>query len=60
MSYRVNLGLEKRDVDTSWYRLVTREYTSRISVAIVSKYGIEDVYISYQGGAQACGKSAFH
>src|SRR5512137_66682 len=52
-----HLGLEKRDVDTSWYRLVTREYTSRISVAIVSKYGIEDVYISIKEALKHAGRA---
>jgi CTP synthase len=52
-----HLGLEKRDVDTSWYRLVTKEYTSRVSVAIVSKYGIEDVYISIKEALKHAGRS---
>jgi len=52
-----HLGLEKRDVDTSWYRLVTKEYTSRVSVAIVSKYGIEDVYISIKEALKHAGRA---
>jgi CTP synthase len=52
-----HLGLEKREVDTSWYRLVTREYTSRINVAIVSKYGIEDVYISIKEALKHAGRA---
>jgi CTP synthase len=52
-----HLGLEKREVDTSWYRLVTREYTSRITVAIVSKYGIEDVYISIKEALKHAGRA---
>lgn len=51
------LGLEKRDADTSWYRLVTKEYTRRITVAIVSKYGIEDVYISIKEALKHAGRA---
>jgi CTP synthase len=52
-----HLGLEKHDVDTSWYRLVTKEYTSRVTVAIVSKYGIEDVYISIKEALKHAGRA---
>src|SRR5512139_2820574 len=52
-----HLGLEKREVDTSWYRLVTKEYTSRVTIAIVSKYGIEDVYISIKEALKHAGRS---
>jgi CTP synthase len=52
-----HLGLEKRDVDSGWYRLVTKEYTSRITVAIVSKYGIEDVYISIKEALKHAGRA---
>jgi CTP synthase len=52
-----HLGLDKRDVDTSWYRLVTKEYTNRITVAIVSKYGIEDVYISIKEALKHAGRA---
>lgn len=52
-----HLGLQKREVDTSWYRLVTKEYTSRVSVAIVSKYGIEDVYISIKEALKHAGRA---
>ena len=52
-----HLGLEKRHVDTSWYRLVTKEYTSRVTVAIVSKYGIEDVYISIKEALKHAGRA---
>ncbi len=52
-----HLALEKREADTSWYRLVTKEYTSRVSVAIVSKYGIEDVYISIKEALKHAGRS---
>ncbi|MFY9799614.1 MAG: CTP synthase [Methanoregula sp.] len=52
-----HLALEKREADTSWYRLVTKEYTSRVSVAIVSKYGIEDVYISIKEALKHAGRA---
>ena len=40
------LHLEPGEADNSWYSVVSREYTSRISVGIITKYGVEDVYIS--------------
>jgi CTP synthase len=52
-----HLNLEKHEPDTSWYRLVTREYTSRVTVAIVSKYGIEDVYISIKEALKHAGRA---
>jgi CTP synthase len=52
-----HLGLDKREADTSWYRLVTKEYTSRVTVAIVSKYGIEDVYISIKESLKHAGRA---
>jgi CTP synthase len=52
-----HLGLDKRDPDTGWYRLVTKEYTNRVTVAIVSKYGIEDVYISIKEALKHAGRA---
>lgn len=52
-----HLGLKQREVDSGWYRLVTKEYTNRITVAIVSKYGIEDVYISIKEALKHAGRS---
>ena len=52
-----HLNLEKREVDSSWYRLVTKEYTNRITIAIVSKYGIEDVYISIKEALKHAGRA---
>jgi len=52
-----HLGLEKRTADTEWYRIVSREYTRRVSVAIVSKYGIEDVYLSIKEALKHAGRS---
>jgi CTP synthase len=52
-----HLNLDKREPDTGWYRLVTREYTSRVTVGIVSKYGIEDVYISIKEALKHAGRA---
>jgi CTP synthase len=51
------LGLENKETDPSWYRLVTKEYTNRVTVAIVSKYGIEDVYISIKEALKHAGRA---
>lgn len=51
------LDLEKREPNPEWYRIVSREYTNRITVAIVSKYGIEDVYISIKEALKHAGRS---
>jgi CTP synthase len=52
-----HLGLHKKDVDTGWYRIVNKEYTNRVTVAIVSKYGIEDVYISIKESLKHAGRA---
>jgi len=52
-----HLGLEKRKADPSWYHLVSREYTERVSVGIVSKYGIEDVYLSIKEALKHAGRA---
>jgi len=52
-----HLGLANKNTDTSWYRVVTKEYTNRITVAIVSKYGIEDVYISIKESLKHAGRA---
>jgi CTP synthase len=52
-----NLNLEKRELDTEWYRLVSRKYSGRATVAIVSKYGIEDVYISIKEALKHAGRA---
>jgi CTP synthase len=51
------MKLENREPDTVWYHLVSREYTSRVTVAIVSKYGIEDVYISIKEALKHAGRA---
>ena len=50
------LNLEKREADNEWYRIVSKEYTSRVTIAIVSKYGIEDVYISIKEALKHAGR----
>ncbi|WP_308219118.1 glutamine hydrolyzing CTP synthase [Methanoplanus endosymbiosus] len=50
------LGLEKKEADNDWYRVVSREYTNRASIAIVSKYGIEDVYLSIKEALRHAGR----
>ncbi len=52
-----HLGLEKRKADIGWYHLVSKEYTSRVSVGIVSKYGIEDVYLSIKEALKHAGRT---
>lgn len=51
------LGLENREPDPDWYRTVSQEYTHRVTVAIVSKYGIEDVYISIKESLKHAGRA---
>jgi len=51
------LALERRKPENSWYRIVTKEYTSRVEVAIVSKYGVEDVYISIKEALKHAGRA---
>jgi CTP synthase len=52
-----HLGLDKKEPDTAWYRVVNKEYTNRVTVAIVSKYGIEDVYISIKESLKHAGRA---
>ncbi|WP_332448762.1 CTP synthase [Methanoculleus sp.] len=51
------LALENREPDPAWYRLVSQEYTNRATIAIVSKYGIEDVYISIKESLKHAGRA---
>jgi len=51
------LHLEKDTVDREWYRVVTREYTHRITIGIVSKYGKEDVYLSIKEALKHAGRN---
>jgi CTP synthase len=52
-----HLKLDKREVDTTWYGIVSKEYTNRVTVAIVTKYGIEDVYISIKEALKHAGRA---
>jgi CTP synthase len=51
------LYLEKREPDTEWYRMVMKGYTGSTTIAIVSKYGIEDVYISIKEALKHAGRA---
>ena len=52
-----HLGLERREADPSWYRTVMKEYTGKVTVGLVSKYGIEDVYISIKEALKHAGRA---
>ncbi|RQD79126.1 MAG: CTP synthase [Methanocalculus sp. MSAO_Arc1] len=51
------LQLNTHTASPDWYRLVTREYTSRVTIAIISKYGIEDVYMSIKEALKHAGRA---
>ncbi|MDD1670750.1 MAG: CTP synthase (glutamine hydrolyzing) [Methanomicrobiales archaeon] len=51
------LGLERREADTSWYAKAMREYTGQVTIGLVSKYGIEDVYISIKEALKHAGRA---
>ncbi|PWR75163.1 CTP synthase [Methanospirillum stamsii] len=51
------LQLVNEVADREWYRVVTREYTHRITVGIVSKYGKEDVYLSIKEALKHAGRA---
>lgn len=51
------LHLGKIVTDREWYRVVTQEYTHRVTVGIVSKYGKEDVYLSIKEALKHAGRS---
>jgi CTP synthase len=52
-----HLKLEKEALDPDWYRIVTREYTHRVIIGIVSKYGKEDVYLSIKEALKHAGRA---
>lgn len=52
-----HLKLGNETLDPDWYRVVTREYTHRITVGIVSKYGKEDVYLSIKEALKHAGRA---
>ncbi len=49
------LHLKTHEPENSWYTLINRESTARVTIAIVSKYGIEDVYISIKESLKHAG-----
>ncbi|NLN08465.1 MAG: CTP synthase [Methanoculleus thermophilus] len=51
------LQIENREPDPAWYRVISQEYTNRVTVAIVSKYGIEDVYMSIKESLKHAGRA---
>jgi len=51
------LHLEQRTPDNNWYSIVSKEYTSRVSVGIITKYGVDDVYISIKEALKHAGRS---
>ena len=52
-----HLRLSPREADTRWYSLVEREYQGQVRVGIVSKYGIEDVYMSIKEALKHAGRA---
>ncbi len=52
-----HLHLPRKEVGSDWYNTVSREFTSRVTVAIVSKYGIEDVYLSIKEALKHAGRA---
>jgi len=52
-----HLKLANEPLDPDWYRTVTREYTQRVTVGIVSKYGKEDVYLSIKEALKHAGRA---
>lgn len=50
------LKLQPKEADNSWYSLVSKEYTNKVSVGILTKYGVEDVYISIKEALKHAGR----
>ena len=50
------LDLRREVADREWYRIVSQEYTHRVTVGIVSKYGKEDVYLSIKEALKHAGR----
>ncbi|MBN1167505.1 MAG: CTP synthase, partial [Methanospirillaceae archaeon] len=51
------LGVREETINDEWYRTVSREYTSRVTIAIVTKYGVEDVYLSIKEALKHAGRA---
>jgi CTP synthase len=52
-----HLKLPRREAEADWYNTVAREFTSRVTIGIVSKYGIEDVYLSIKEALKHAGRA---
>ncbi len=52
-----HLGLPRSVPSPDWYATVAREFTSRVTIGIVSKYGIEDVYLSIKEALKHAGRA---
>ncbi|HJK27604.1 MAG TPA: CTP synthase (glutamine hydrolyzing) [Methanocorpusculum sp.] len=50
------LKLSPGKPDNSWYSIVSREYTNRVRIGIITKYGVEDVYISIKEALKHAGR----
>jgi CTP synthase len=50
------LKLSPGKQDDSWYSLISREYTNRVKIGIITKYGVEDVYISIKEALKHAGR----
>ncbi|MDR3102146.1 MAG: CTP synthase (glutamine hydrolyzing) [Methanocalculaceae archaeon] len=50
------LKLSPGKLDSSWYSIVSCEYTNRVRVGIVTKYGVEDVYLSIKEALKHAGR----
>lgn len=50
------LNLKDQKPNRAWYGMVNKSYTSRLTIAIVSKYGFEDVYISIKEALKHAGR----
>ncbi|MDD1719258.1 MAG: CTP synthase, partial [Methanoregulaceae archaeon] len=51
-----HLALDRREVKNDWYEHVNKPYTGEVRIAIVSKYGIEDVYLSIKEALKHAGR----
>ncbi len=52
-----HMGLVSHEPDNEWYSIVSREYTNRVNIGIITKYGIEDVYISIKEALKHAGRA---
>ncbi|HJJ89884.1 MAG TPA: CTP synthase (glutamine hydrolyzing) [Methanocorpusculum sp.] len=50
------LHLSPEKPNNYWYSIVSREYTNRANIGIITKYGVEDVYISIKEALKHAGR----